>query len=115
MVGRRLRADHYLGRIVSVKIRDAKFRTTIRQRALPSIMDDEHEIFHTASLLLAEHWDGRPLRLIGVSVSGLVSAEGYYQPSLFGEDQHRRKMLEAVDSLRDKFGDGALVKAGVLR
>jgi DNA polymerase IV len=115
MVGRRLRADHYLGRIVSVKIRDAKFRTTIRQRALPSVMDDEHEIFHTASLLLAEHWDGRPLRLIGVSVSGLVSAEGYFQPSLFGEDQHRRKMLEAVDSLRDKFGDGALVKAGVLR
>jgi len=115
MVGRRLRADHYLGRVVSVKIRDARFRTTIRQRALPSVMDDELEIFHTASLLLAEHWDGRPLRLIGVSVSGLVSAEGYYQPSLFGGDEHRRRMLEAVDSLRDKFGDQALVKAGVLR
>ena len=115
MVGRRLRADHYLGRIVSVKIRDAKFRTTIRQRALPLVMDDEHEIFHTASLLLGEHWDGRPLRLIGVSVSGLVSAVGYYQPSLFGGDEHRRKMLEAVDSLRDKFGEQALVKAGVLR
>ncbi len=115
MVGRRLRADHYLGRVVSVKIRDAKFRTTIRQRALPSVMDDEHEIFHTASLLLDEHWDGRPLRLVGVSVSGLVNAEGYYQQSLFGGDEHRRKMLEAVDSLRDRFGDGALVKAGVMR
>lgn len=115
MVGRRLRADHYLGRIVSVKIRDAKFRTTIRQRALPSVLDDEHEIFHTASLLLAEHWDGRPLRLIGVSVSGLVNAEGHYQHSLFGTDEHRRKMLEAVDSLRDRFGEQVLVKAGVLR
>jgi len=115
MVGRRLRADHYLGRIVSVKIRDSKFRTTIRQRALPSVIDDEHEIFHTASLLLDEHWDGRPLRLIGVSVSGLVNAAGYYQQSLFGGDEHRRKMLEAVDSLRDKFGEHALVKAGVLR
>jgi DNA polymerase-4 len=114
MVGRRLRADHYLGRIISVKIRDAKFRTTIRQRALPSVMDDEHEIFHTASLLLEEHWDGRPLRLIGVSVSGLVSAEGHYQHSLFDQDEHRRKMLEAVDSLRDRFGEHALVKAGVL-
>ncbi|HEY3156646.1 MAG TPA: DNA polymerase IV [Candidatus Eisenbacteria bacterium] len=114
MVGRRLRADHYLGRIISVKIRDAKFRTTIRQRALPSVIDDEHEIFHTASLLLEEHWDGRPLRLIGVSVSGLVSAEGHYQHSLFDQDEHRRKMLEAVDSLRDRFGEHALVKAGVL-
>jgi len=115
MVGRRLRADHYLGRVISVKIRDARFRTTIRQRALPSVMDDEHEIFHTATLLLDEHWDGRPLRLIGVSVSGLVSAEGYYQQSLFGQDEHRRQMLEAVDSLRDKFGEHSLVKAGVLR
>ncbi len=115
MVGRRLRADHYLGRVVSVKIRDAKFRTTIRQRALREVMDDEHEIFHTASLLLDEHWDGRPLRLIGVSVSGLVNAAGYYQQSLFGGDEHRRRMLEAVDSLRDKFGEHALVKAGVLR
>jgi DNA polymerase-4 len=115
MVGRRLRADHYLGRVVSVKIRDARFRTTIRQRALPEVMDDEHSIFHTAALLLDEHWDGRPLRLIGVSVSGLVNAEGHYQHSLFGEDEHRRKALEAIDSLRDRFGEHALVKAGVLR
>ncbi len=115
MVGRRLRADSYLGRVVSVKIRDAKFRTKIRQRALPEVVDDEHAIFHTASLLLGEHWDGRPLRLIGVSVSGLVSAAGHYQHSLFGTDEHRRKMLEAVDSLRDRFGESALVKAGVLR
>src|SRR6185295_3681925 len=115
MVGRRLRADHYLGRVVSVKIRDARFRTVIRQRALATVMDDEHEIFHTGAKLLDEHWDGRPLRLIGVSVSGLVNAEGYYQQSLFGQDEHRRKMLEAVDTLRDRFGEGALVKAGVLR
>lgn len=115
MVGRRLRSDHYLGRIISVKFRDAKFRTTIRQRALPEVIDDEHEIFHTASLLLDEHWDGRPLRLIGVSVSGLVSAKGHYQHSLFETDEHRRKMLEAVDSLRDRFGEHSLVKAGVLR
>ena len=115
MVGRRLRADHYLGRIVSVKIRDSKFHTTIRQRALPSVIDDEHGIFHTAALLLEEHWDGRALRLIGVSVSGLVNAEGYYQQSLFMHDEHRRKMLDAVDSLRDRFGEGALVKAGVMR
>ena len=114
-VGRRLRADHYLGRVVSVKIRDARFRTVIRQRALPEVMDDEQQIFQTARLLLDEHWDGRPLRLIGVSVSGLVNAEGYYQQSLFAQDEHRRQMTEAVDELRDRFGEHALVKAGVLR
>jgi len=48
-------------------------------------------------------------------MSGLVNAAGYYQHNLFGTDEHRRKMLEAVDSLRDKFGEHSLVKAGVLR
>ncbi len=114
MVGRRLRQDGYLGRVVAVKFRDARFRTTIRQRALPSLIDDEHAIYKTASALLDENWDGRPLRLIGVSVSGLAAAAGLYQHRLFEEDEHRREMVAAVDSLRDRFGDHVLVKAGVL-
>lgn len=111
-VGRRLRQDGYLGRIVAVKIRDSKFRTTIRQRALPNLMNDETMIFKTSSALFDENWDGRPIRLIGVSVSGLIASGNAEQPSLFDTDEHRRKMIEAVDSLRDRFGDTALVRAG---
>jgi len=114
MVARRMRVDGYLGRVVALKLRDAEFHTTIRQRALPAIMNDEEQIFRTASALLDENWDGRPLRLIGVSVSGLVRADGATQPSLFDTDEHRRRMLEAVDSLRDRFGDSALIRAGSL-
>ena len=114
MVGRRLRQDGYLGRIVAVKFRDSSFHTTIRQRALPALVDDEHSIYKTASALLDENWDGRPLRLVGVSISGLVPGAGLHQHGLFQEDEHRRKMVEVVDSLRDRFGDHAIVKAGVL-
>jgi len=114
-VGRRLRQDGYLGRIVSVKLRDSKFRTTIRQRALPYLMNDESLIYKTSSALLDENWDGRPLRLIGVSVSGLVHSGNAEQPSLFDTDERRRKMIEAVDSLRDRFGDAALVRAGAIK
>ncbi|HEX7078639.1 MAG TPA: DNA polymerase IV [Candidatus Eisenbacteria bacterium] len=113
-VARRMRQDGYLGRVVSVKMRDQKFRTLIRQRALPEITDDETQIHKTACALLDEYWDGRPLRLIGVSLSGLVSAQGYHQHELFAEDEHRRKMTQAVDALRDKFGDTALIRAGAL-
>ena len=114
-VGRRLRLDGYLGRIVAVKLRDSKFRTTIRQRALPYLMNDETLIFKTSSALLDENWDGRPLRLIGVSVSGLIASGNAAQPSLFDTDERRRKMIEAVDSLRDRFGDSALVRAGSIK
>jgi len=113
-VGRRLRVDGYLGRVIALKFRDSKFKTLIRQRALAEVTDDETTIFRTASALLDEYWDGRPLRLIGVSVSGLLAAEGFHQHDLFSTDEHRRKMIEAVDSLRDRFGDRAVVRAGAL-
>jgi DNA polymerase-4 len=113
-VGRRMRLDGYLGRVVSIKFRDARFKTLIRQRALPDVTDDETQIYKTACALLDEYWDGRPLRLIGVSMSSLVSAAGLYQHNLFTEDEHRRKMSQVSDSLRDRFGDGVLVRAGAL-
>ena len=67
-----------------------------------------------SAALLDENWDGRPIRLIGVSMSGLVAGAGK-QKELFDADEHRRKMTEAVDSLRDKFGDSALIRAGALQ
>jgi len=113
-VGRRLRADGYLGRVIAVKFRNARFKTTIRQRALAEVTDDENVIHRTACGLLDENWDGKPLRLVGVSVSDLVSAHGFHQHDLFATDQRRRRMTEAADSLRDKFGDAVLVRAGTL-
>ena len=113
-VGRRMRTDGYVGRVVSLKYRDQAFKTTIRQRALPELTDDETQIFKVANALFDENWDGKPVRLIGVSMSSLVSGAGK-QRELFDADQHRRKMTEAVDSLRDKFGDSVLVRAGALQ
>ena len=113
-VGRRLRADGYLGRVIAVKFRNARFKTTIRQRALADVTDDENVIYGTACGLLDENWDRKPLRLVGVSVSDLVSAHGYHQHDLFVIDRRRRSMTEAADSLRDRFGDAVLIRAGTL-
>ncbi|MGH7681311.1 MAG: DNA polymerase IV [Candidatus Eiseniibacteriota bacterium] len=114
MVARRMRQDGYLGRVVSLKIRDQKFKTVIRQRALPTLMSDENQIYRTTLALLDENWDERPLRLIGVSVSELVESGEAVQANLFDDDEHKRKMTEAVDSLRNRFGDSSLVRAGAL-
>jgi len=43
-----------------------------------------------------------------------VESGGGEQQNLFDDDEHKRKMTEAVDSLRNKFGDASLVRAGVL-
>ena len=112
-VGRRLRADGYLGRVIAVNSEHALPWTTIRQRALAEMTDDENVIHRTACGLLDENWDGKPLRLVGVSVSDLISAHGFHQHDLFATVSSPR-MTRAADSLRDEFGDAVLVRAGTL-
>jgi hypothetical protein len=45
---------------------------------------------------------------------GLVAGAGA-QHEMFEADVHRSHMTAAVDALRNKFGDAAIVRAGALR
>ena len=74
------------------------------------------ELYQAACAVLAELWDQEtPLRQLGVQV-GKVSEEPYRQFSLF--DTRRAERLErldaAVDAIRGKYGDEALLRASML-
>lgn len=73
--GRRLRAAARLGATVKVKLRWSDFTTITRQATLPAPTDQDREISDAALALFEKAWPpGRPVRLIGVGVSGLVEA-----------------------------------------
>jgi DNA polymerase-4 len=112
-VARRLRADGMVGRVVSIKLRDGAFVTITRQRALADHTDDHARIFEIADALLARHWKGDPVRLIGVSVSQLEPA-GAAQPELFARDDRTLRLREALDGVRDRLGEASVVPAGSL-
>lgn len=114
-VGRRLRQDGYVGDTVTLKLRNAKFVTITRQRKLTGYTDEDKVIFKTARRLLEEHWKGETVRLIGVSVSGLAKRGSSLTESLFKKDEKRRRTLEVIDVLRDKFGENVIVRAGTMR
>jgi len=69
-----LRDDGYRGRTVTVKIRYRDFKTHTRALTLPSPTDDEFTIRTTAVALLDRFTMDRPIRLVGVKVSGLVKS-----------------------------------------
>jgi DNA polymerase IV len=98
------------GRTVVVRLRDARFRTTSRQRTLPAATSTTRLIYEVACALLAElHEPGRPLRLVGLTLTGLSEEAGQ------GELQapaRERVCDEAVDKVRARFGDQALRRAG---
>ena len=113
-VGRRLRAEGYVGRTVCVKLRDHRFRTLMRQRVLPAFTADHRQVFETARTLWREHWQGGPLRLLGVTVSLLQRATQGGQTELFEPDVRATRLREALDRVRDKLGESSLVPAGTL-
>jgi DNA polymerase IV len=113
-VGRRLRRHELRGRTVELQLRVAPFETRTRQRTLAEPTSDDLRIFETARALLrdalaADRDAGRvsPVRLVGVTMSGLVGGE---QLDLFTGARMSR-LNAALDAVRTRFGDGALDRA----
>ena len=113
-VGQRLRAQELRGRTVTLKLRVAPFETRSRQRTLAAATDDDLEIYRAGRQLLRQalgedRAGGRtsPVRLVGVSVSGLEAGR---QLGLFDHARVAR-LNAALDAVRERFGDDALDRA----
>lgn len=115
-VGMRLRADHVKISCVSITLRTSNFENRNRQMQLSSATDVTEEIYEAACRLYDELWDGRPLRLIGVSTSR-VSHEEYRQYNLFDMEKYDKleKCDRAIDSIRAKFGEDSVMRASFLK
>jgi DNA polymerase-4 len=111
-VARRLRLGGMQGKTVTVKLRFSNFLTITRQQVLPRPTDEERFLYPVARELMHRNVAGRPLRLLGVTVSGLFASRS--PAYLFAEDRRYREVMYAVDSLRDRFGENALTRAKTL-
>jgi DNA polymerase-4 len=134
-VGRRLRRRGRAGRTVTTRVRFADFETVSRRRTLPAPVATTAAIYRTAGRLLdqaTEPWQGgtRGVRLLGISISGLrVAPALQLELALDGldalddpvtragsvEDDRRRRLEAAVDDLRDRFDDGAVVATAIVK
>jgi DNA polymerase-4 len=108
-VAGRLRDSGVRASTITVKIRDTTFRTITRQRTLPDPTDLTEPIFRTALDLARPEVRGLRIRLLGVTASGLGERE---QLALFGaDDPRRRRVTEAADLVRHRFGERAITRA----
>ena len=119
-VGYRMRRDGRKGRTVAVQMRTSDFKDHSRQRQLDVSTDSTDIIYRTALALFEELWNGRtPVRLIGVTVSGLREEEAV-QMSLFAdpEDEAKKEKLKKLDQMSDKirsqYGRGAITRGSLL-
>ena len=114
-VAARLYEKGLAAQVITAKIKYANHRVKTRRLQLADPAADTDTIYEAAVELLGRFEDlGKGVRLCGVSASELVPRAA--QTSLFVDvQQERRRELEgAVQTLRSRLGEGAIVRASLL-
>ena len=107
-VSARLKTKELAGTTVTVKLKTADFKIRTRARSLGSPSQLARRIFAAARDLLEREIDGTRYRLLGVGVSALASADEADPADLV--DGRAAQAEHAVDSVRARFGDDAVVR-----
>ena len=106
LVARRVREKGMGGRTVTLKVRFPDFVTPTRSLTLPVPVDDGREIARAAVFLLERvPFRGRPVRLLGVSLSNVEPGCPGNQRSLLEDTARRRRLLGVMDRIRDRWGE----------
>jgi DNA polymerase-4 len=118
-VGKRLRKQNLAGTTIKIKLRWADFTTLTRQITSPKPTNSDKDIFQAAFRLFQKTWEpGKPVRLIGVGVSGFSSLTR--QLELWANDDNHepekdQQLQTALDQLRDRYGNSVIKRASDLK
>lgn len=115
-VCRDCRRKGYMASIVTVSCMCSPFDAPTgfsRQMKMPDPTNHTGTVFQAVKQLFYKFWDTMPVRRAGVMLSQFVD-DKTYQLTLF-EDQVKARELEKVtDSIKDRFGNAAIVRASSL-
>lgn len=115
-VSYRLRNQEMFANVVNIQIKTNEFKVFSHQRKLDFATDSTKIIGKEAKKLLTEIYNNTPIRLIGISVSGLVEKEER-QISLFEnvENEKQKKIDSVLDNIKEKYGYEAITRAGKMQ
>ncbi|MEM9051670.1 MAG: DNA polymerase IV [Bacteroidota bacterium] len=104
-----LRRGEKLSACITVKMRYSDFDTRTMQARIPYTSAD-HVIIPKVKELFEKLYNRRLLvRLIGVRFSHLVN--GGHQINIFDDTEEMINLYQAMDKMRDRFGDRAVIRA----
>ncbi|MFK7945099.1 MAG: DNA polymerase IV [Paracoccaceae bacterium] len=113
----RAKAQTTVGGTVVLKLKTAGFKGLTRQVRAEEPTNLADVIYALAEPLLLREMDKGPFRLIGVGLGDLADEpKGEAPQRLFSDQQDNRMLAErATDSIRQKFGKGAIKRGRALR
>ena len=100
---------------VSLQLKDTHFKQMTRSLTVSKPIQHMNELYPLVEGLFDDHWEGQPLRLIGVYTSNLVHTNKTTEPlnlfnyqSFVGEGKIRKTMEE----IKNKYG-ADLIQKGI--
>ena len=130
-VSGRLRKHEFLAGNVAVEIKYADFSKCSHQAPFLTPTNSTSKIYELACQLFDELWNHSPVRLLGIRCSKLQDISEPVQMSLFDMEYPKdnketvkvqngpnseklEKLDKAMDSIKKRFGDGAIVRGSSL-
>ena len=104
-----LRQQKKLSGCVTVKIRYADFSTETKQTVISYTAADHVILAAVKEIFHKSYKPNLQVRLIGVKLSHLI--QGEYQLDLFSGATENRKLYDAMDQIRNRFGEGSVIRA----
>ena len=114
-LARRLKEKGFAAAGVTLKLKTAAFATRTRAARLPQPTGLPEVLFAAARPMLAKEADGTAFRLIGIGAQPLAPATEADRGDLADPEAPRRAARwAAVEALRARFGEGAVLKGRAL-
>jgi DNA polymerase IV len=111
----RLKRKNVFAATVGITIRFKDRKTITRSKKLSNPIQQKEDIATQAKQLFLKHWNGDPIRLLGITGYDLVEQDlAFKQLDLFSyeKDAKNEPLLKTLSSLRDKYGKNIIENAG---
>jgi DNA polymerase IV len=112
-VSQRLHQKDVVGTTVQIMIRDKRRKTITRSRKTENPVSSKEDLIQYARQLFLKHWNGDPVRLLGVTAQDLMEKnEATEQLDLFSYKSAAKEepLYNVLSQLQEKFGKDAISK-----
>lgn len=103
----RMKRKQVVTTIIGITIRYKNRKTITRSQKLDNPIARQNEIFEATKRLFHRNWDGEPIRLLGITATGLQELDSAVrQLDLFSYEKEAEKepLLNTMSKLQDKYG-----------
>lgn len=110
-VSKRMKQNKVVSTTVQLTIRYHNFQTITRSKTWDNPFQEAEDIFRYAAYLLQKHWNGEPIRLLGITALDVFDRkEAVKQLDLFHyeEEAKNEALWKTIEQLQKKFGTSVI-------